>query len=120
MVLWDTFGELFKVYSVGTIVFCGASLIPRRGQNILEPAAWGKVVLYGSSMEDFLDAHRLLSSVGAGIMVRNGEELAERCFYLLDHPQELKERGEAGREALLAQRGATQRNLQLARELLER
>ena len=120
VVLWDTFGELFKVYSLGTIIFCGASLIPRRGQNILEPAAWGKVVLYGPSMEDFLDAHQLLSSVGAGIMVQNGEELAERCVYLLDHPQELKERGEAGREALLAQRGATQRNLELARELLER
>ena len=120
VVIWDTFGELFKVYSVGTIVFCGASLIPRRGQNILEPAVWGKVALYGPSMEDFLDAHQLLSSVGAGIMVQNGEELAEHCLYFLDHPQELKERGEAGKEALLAQRGATQRNLELAQELLER
>jgi 3-deoxy-D-manno-octulosonic-acid transferase len=120
VVVWDTFGELFKVYSVGTIVFCGASLVPRRGQNILEPAAWGKVVLYGPSMEDFLDAHQLLSSVGAGIMVQNEEELTERCLYLLSHPRELGERGEAGREALLAQRGATQRNLELARRLLER
>ncbi len=120
VVLWDTVGELFKVYSLATIVFCGASLVPRRGQNVLEPAAWGKVVLYGPSMEDFQDAHQLLTSVGAGIMVQNGEELAERCLHLLDHPQELKERGEAGREALLAQRGATQRNLELARKLLER
>jgi hypothetical protein len=53
-------------------------------------------------------------------MVQNGEELTERGLYLLNHPQELKERGEAGREALLAQRGATQRNLELARKLLER
>lgn len=120
VVLWDTFGELFKVYSLGTLVFCGASLVPRRGQNILEPAAWGKVVLYGPSMEDFLDAHQLLSSVGAGIMVRNEKELAERCSYLLAHPHELRERGDAGREALLAQRGATQRNLELIRKLLER
>jgi len=120
VILWDTFGELFKVYSLGTVVFCGASLVPRRGQNILEPAAWGKVVLYGPSMEDFLDAHQLLASVGAGIMVQNEEELAERCLYLYAHPHELKERGEAGREALLAQRGATQRNLELARKLLER
>lgn len=118
VVLWDTFGELFKVYSVGTIVFCGASLVPKRGQNILEPAAWGKVVLYGPSMEDFIDAHQLLQSVGAGIMVRNGEELAERCLYLLDQPQELKRRGEAGKEALLAQRGATRRNFELAKKLM--
>ncbi len=120
VVLWDTFGELFKVYGVASVVFCGASLVPKRGQNILEPAAWGKVAIYGPSMEDFLDAHRLLSGVGAGIMVRSGEELADRCLYLLDHPRELMERGKAGREALLAQVGATQRNLDLARKLLER
>lgn len=120
VVVWDTFGELFKVYSVGTVVFCGASLVPKRGQNILEPAAWGKVVLYGPSMDDFLDAHLLLQSVGAGVMVRNAAELAERCLYLLDHPHELKGRGEAGKEALLAQRGATRRNLELTKKLLER
>jgi len=120
VVLWDTFGELFKVYSVGTVVFCGASLVPKLGQNILEPAAWGKVVLYGPSMDDFLDAHQLLQSVGAGVIVRSAAELAERCLYLLDHPHELTERGEAGREALLAQRGATRKNLELAKKLLER
>jgi 3-deoxy-D-manno-octulosonic-acid transferase len=120
VVLWDTFGDLFKVYSLGTLVFCGGSLVPKRGQNILEPAAWGKVVLYGPSMEDFLDAHQFLSKVGAGIMVQNGEELADRCLYFWSHPRELKERGEAGKEALLAQRGATQRNLELVRKLLGR
>jgi 3-deoxy-D-manno-octulosonic-acid transferase len=118
VVLWDTFGELFKVYSVGTIIFCGASLVPKRGQNILEPAAWGKVVLYGPSMEDFIDAHQLLQSVGAGIMVRDKQELAERCLDLLNQPQELKRRGEAGKEAILAQRGATRRNLELAKKLM--
>jgi len=120
VVLWDTFGELFKIYSLATLVFCGGSLVPKRGQNILEPAAWGKVVLYGPSMEDFLDAHALLSAAGAGIMVRNEEELAERCLHLFHHPREREMRGEAGREALLAQRGATQRNLELVRKLLKR
>ncbi len=119
VVLWDTFGELFKVYSLGTIVFCGASLVPRRGQNILEPAAWGKVILYGPSMEDFADAHQLLQRAGAGIMVKNAEDLADRSLYLLDHPQELKQRGEAGKEVLLLSRGATQRNAELARKLIE-
>lgn len=119
VVLWDTFGELFKVYSIASVVFCGASLVPKRGQNILEPAAWGKVVLYGPSMEDFLDARLLLESAGAGMAVGNGEELKERCLYLLDHPEERRSRGEAGREALLANRGATERNFLLARKLLE-
>lgn len=118
VVLWDTFGELFMIYSIATVVFCGASLEPRRGQNILEPAAWGKVVLYGPSMEDFLDAQHLLQRAGAGIMVRNWEELADRCLDLLEHPQELKRRGEAGKEALLANRGATRRNMDLIKKLM--
>jgi 3-deoxy-D-manno-octulosonic-acid transferase len=120
VVLWDTFGELFKVYSVATIVFCGGSLVPRRGQNILEPAAWGKVVFYGPSMEDFLDARVLLENAGAGVMVRNAQELAERCLFFLDHPQELERKGEAGREALLANRGATGRTVDLVKGLLKR
>lgn len=118
VILWDTLGELFKVYSVATLVFCGGSLVPRRGQNILEPAAWGKVILYGPSFEDFQDAHELLQKAGAGIMVKDEGELAERSLYLLDHPQELEKRGEAGREALWANRGATSRNLALVKKLI--
>jgi 3-deoxy-D-manno-octulosonic-acid transferase len=119
VVLWDTFGELFKVYAIATLVFCGASLVPKRGQNILEPAAWGKTVLYGPSMEDFMDAKELLESCQAGITVRSAAELAEKGRYLLDHPQELANRGKFGREAVLISQGATRRNAKLAIRLLE-
>lgn len=119
VLLWDTFGELSKVYSIGTLVFCGASLVPKRGQNILEPAAWGRVVLYGPSIEDFSDAHQLLQSVGAGVIVGSVQEMAEQGLYLLDHRLELKKRGEAGREILLAQCGAARRNLELAQRMIE-
>ncbi|MCX5911695.1 MAG: glycosyltransferase [Deltaproteobacteria bacterium] len=119
VVLWDTFGELFKVYAIATLVFCGASLVPKRGQNILEPAAWGKTVLYGPSMEDFMDAKELLESCQAGITVRSAAELAEKGRYLLDHPQELANRGKFGREAVLTSQGATRRNAKLAIRLLE-
>ena len=119
VMLWDTFGELFKVYAVATLVFCGASLVPKRGQNILEPAAWGKTVLYGPSMEDFMDAKELLENCSAGITVRNAKELADMGGFLLDHPQELASRGKLGREAVLTSQGATRRNAELAIRLLE-
>jgi 3-deoxy-D-manno-octulosonic-acid transferase len=44
IILIDTIGDLFALYSLATLVFCGASLVPKGGQNILEPAAWGKLV----------------------------------------------------------------------------
>lgn len=119
IIIWDTFGELSKVYSIATLVFCGGSLVPKGGQNILEPAAWGKVVFYGPSIEDFQDAHELLQEAGAGFVVKNSEELVERCLYFLNHPAELKKRSEAGRETLMAHLGAAQRNAELARSLLK-
>ena len=42
IVIIDVIGELFKIYSLATIVYCGGSLVPKGGQNILEAAAWAR------------------------------------------------------------------------------
>ena len=107
IILVDQMGDLFALYSLATIVFCGASLVPKGGQNILEPAAWGKLVFYGPYMEDFFDAQALLEEAGAGIMVRDAEELTEKLDYYLGHGEDRDKRGEAGRKALESQRGLT-------------
>lgn len=39
VIIVDVIGELFKVYSLATVVFCGGSLVPKGGQNILENAS---------------------------------------------------------------------------------
>ncbi|MFH0957955.1 MAG: 3-deoxy-D-manno-octulosonic acid transferase, partial [Pseudomonadota bacterium] len=65
IIILDTTGELLNFYSVASVVFVGGSLVPKGGQNILEPVAWGKKVLFGPSMEDFRDARDLLLKVGA-------------------------------------------------------
>jgi 3-deoxy-D-manno-octulosonic-acid transferase len=117
VVLVNTFGELLKFYSVGMINFCGGSLVHLGGQNPLEPAAWGKAVFYGPSMEDFLDAKALLESIGAGIEVANPEDLAVRAITLLNNPEMLKSKGEAARRALLAKRGAAERHARVIAEL---
>ena len=70
----------------------GAAWSPSEGKISWSQQAWGKVALYGPSMEDFLDAHRFLSGVGAGIMVRDEKELTERCLCLLTHSREREER----------------------------
>ena len=109
IVIVDVIGELFKVYSLATVVFCGGSLVPRGGQNILEAAAWGKVIFYGPFMDDFLEEKALLETVGAGIAVHNGAELAEGILKLLADPASLTSRGEAGRCAVAANAGASAR-----------
>ncbi len=115
----DTIGDLFKVYSLGTIVFCGGSFVPKGGQNILEPAAWGRVVFYGPSMGDFLEAKKILEEVGAGIPLTDVNELIEKGLELLSNPDELNRRGEAGRQTIMARQGAAKRSAELASTLLK-
>ena len=118
VIIINTFGELFKIYSIGTIVFCGASLVPLGGQNPLEPAAWGKVVLYGPSMEDFLDAKDLLERAEASVPVSTPGELGEKILWLLGHPEESRAYGDRAREAVLKNQGAAEKHARVIERLL--
>ncbi len=119
VVIINTFGELSRVYSVGTIVFCGASLVPLGGQNPLEPAVWGKVVFYGPFMDDFLDARALLEEVGAGVPVSGPEVLAEKAIWFLGHPEALERCGDRAREAALRNQGAAGKHAQVIKSLCD-
>jgi len=118
VVIVDVIGELFKIYSLATVVFCGGSLVPRGGQNILEPAAWGKVVFHGPSMEDFLSEKNILAGIGAGITITNSEELLVGIRNMLSQPALLREKGEAAKKAIIANRGAAKRYAGLIVEVL--
>jgi 3-deoxy-D-manno-octulosonic-acid transferase len=112
IILVDTFGELFGLYSMGTVLFCGASLVPLGGQNPLEAAVWGKPVLYGPSMEDFLEAKALLEGVGAGFVVRDKDELVETTTWLLDHPEESERLGRRAREEIERNSGSAKKQIE--------
>lgn len=118
VVIINTFGELFKIYSVGTLVFCGASLVPLGGQNPLEPAIWGKVVLYGPSMEDFLDAKALLEGAQAAVQVSGPEMLAEKAVWFLEHPEAVRGYGERARDTALKNQGAAEKHARVIKRLL--
>jgi 3-deoxy-D-manno-octulosonic-acid transferase len=120
VIIMNTFGELFKLYSVGTIVFCGASLVPLGGQNPLEAAVWGKVVFYGPSMEDFLDAKAMLEEVGAGIPVASPDVLAEKALWFLNHPDALRVSGKQAREAVLRNQNAAENHAKVVAKLIKR
>lgn len=118
VVIINTFGELFKVYSVGAIVFCGASLVPLGGQNPLEPAVWGKTVFYGPSMDDFLEAKTLLEGLEAGIPITSPEMLAEKAIWFLRHPDALKAYGQRAREAVARNQNAAQKHARVIAGLI--
>jgi 3-deoxy-D-manno-octulosonic-acid transferase len=100
VIIVDVHGELFGLYSIGTVIFCGASLVPLGGQNILEAAVWGKPVIYGRSMDNFLDAKGLLEGAGAGFQVGDKAQLVKVAERLLGNPEESERLGRGARRAI--------------------
>lgn len=119
VIVVDVIGELFKVYSLATVVYCGGSLVPRGGQNILEAAAWGKVIFYGPSMEDFSQEAALLEEAGAGVRIAGPRELQDAILNLLANPMDIVRRGENGRQVVRANMGAARRYAQMVIRYLD-
>lgn len=119
VIVVDVIGELFKIYSLASVVYCGGSLVPKGGQNILEAAAWGKVIFYGPSMEDFSAEKDLLEEAGCGMTIRSEEELLNGIRRLLADPEEMKSRGEKGRSVVLDNIGASARYADLISRYVE-
>ena len=118
VIVVDGVGDLFDLYGVGDLTFCGGSLVPLGGQNILEPAAWGKAVFYGPHMENFLEERRLLEEDGCGISVRSRDDLLERMGYHLPHLEELRVTGSKARAALEDRDRIALRQAELVRDVL--
>ncbi len=110
VLLLDTIGELGAAYALGTVVFVGGSFTDRGGQNILEPAARGRPVLFGPNMRNFHDAVQILVGRG-GIQVQDAEHLERVLADLLAQPDTLREVGELARETVAGLRGASRRNV---------
>ncbi len=119
VIVIDVIGELFRVYSLATVVFCGGSLVPKGGQNIIEAAAWGKVILYGPFMDDFREERDILEKAGAGTTVRDGRELLEAILNFLADPVSRDQRGGEGRRLVAANAGAAQRYASLVHKVLK-
>lgn len=117
VVVLDTIGELARAYRLATIVFVGGSFTTRGGQNILEPAAQGKPVLFGPHMENFRDSVQVLVGRG-GIQVNDVAHLVRVMSELLERPESIESVGELARAAVRQISGASDRNVDALAALL--
>jgi len=113
----DTIGELPRAYRMATVVFVGGSFTSRGGQNILEPAAQGKPVLFGPRMENFRDSVQVLLGRG-GIQVADAEQLYRVLSELLARPDVIEDLGRLALQSVRQVSGASQRNVDLVSRLL--
>ena len=119
VVILDTIGELGRLYALGDIIFVGGSFVPVGGHNILEPAAHGKPIVVGPHMFNFTEIYQLLSDRGACRMVHSAEELQAEWTLLSEQEEVRTERGTHCLELVVENQGATRRNVQELRQLLE-
>ena len=118
VLLLDSIGELASLYRLADGVFVGGSLVPSGGHNILEPAAFGKVPVFGPSMENFAAIASRFVEAGAAIQVTSPEDAGVEWIHLLKSPEKMQKMGEAARQLVETSRGALERALaEISRQL---
>ena len=111
VLLLDSIGELASLYRLADGVFVGGSLVPSGGHNILEPAAFGKVPVFGPSMENFAAIASRFVEAGAAIQVTSPEDAGVEWIHLLKSPEKMQKMGEIARQLVETSRGALERTL---------
>ena len=110
-VVLDTIGELAEVYQIATVVFVGGSLVRAGGHNILEPAVFGKPIVFGPHMENFAEIAETFLANDAAFQVRSDRELETTIMSLMEDPVRRARLGAAARALVDANRGAKDRTL---------
>ena len=118
VVVLDTIGELAQVYQVATVVFVGGSLVDMGGHNILEPAVFGKPIVFGPHMQNFSEIANTFLTNDAAVQVPSERGLEDALVALLTDSVRRARLGAAARALVESNRGARNRTLAVIADLL--
>ena len=118
VIVLDTIGELAQVYQIATAVFVGGSLMDGGGHNILEPAVYGKPIVFGPSMHNFKEIAEAFLAHDAAVQVSGQRGLEEALLALLTDPVRRARLGAAARALVESNRGAKDKTLAVIAQLL--
>lgn len=117
-ILLDSIGELEAAYSLAQVAFVGGSLVPRGGQNPLEPARAGVPTLFGPGMDNFREIADALIARGGAFEVRDAESLVAAAIRLLGDKASHERASLAARRFVEEHSGATARTIDALAELI--
>jgi 3-deoxy-D-manno-octulosonic-acid transferase len=118
VIVLDSIGELAQLYQLATAVFVGGSLVDHGGHNILEPAIFGKPIVFGPHMQNFKEIADAFLSNDAAVRVQSDRELEEVLLALVGDPVRRAGLGAAARALVEANRGAKTKTLAVIGDLL--
>jgi 3-deoxy-D-manno-octulosonic-acid transferase len=119
VILLDSIGELASLYRLADGAFVGGSLVPSGGHNILEPAAFGKIPVFGPSMENFSEIASRFVAADAAIQVESPEDAGVAWIELLRNPERREKMSENAKRLVDNSRGAMDRVLVEISKLLD-
>lgn len=117
-VVLDTIGELAQLYQIATVAFVGGSLVNAGGHNILEPALFGRPIIFGPYMQNFAEIAQTFLQNGAAVQVANEAALDRALVDLMGDPVTRARLGAAAKALMEANRGARQRTIAAVGEVL--
>lgn len=119
VVVVDTIGELAALYQLATVVFVGGSLVATGGHNVLEPAVFGKPIVFGPHMDNFREIADTFVAAGAAVRLDDARDLEETLIDLLGDSVRRARLGAAARALVEANRGAKDRTMTVLETLVE-
>ncbi|MDF1577439.1 MAG: 3-deoxy-D-manno-octulosonic acid transferase [Desulfobulbales bacterium] len=120
LLILDTLGELAALYKEADFAFIGGSLVRERGHNPLEPALFGRPVVFGPHMEDFAEIAADLLAVGGAVRVDDEHGLAAILRQWLSNDEERRTAGERAARLIGEHRGVTDRHVELIGRVIDR
>jgi len=97
----DTIGETENLIEHCEFVFIGGSLVDHGGQNFLEVASYGKTIIVGPYMYNFIDETEEFLKSNAMIMVKNASTLKHVFERLLKSKQRRELFGENAKKIMI-------------------
>ncbi|MBI3940762.1 MAG: 3-deoxy-D-manno-octulosonic acid transferase [Acidobacteria bacterium] len=117
--LLDSIGDLAGVYEIATVAFVGKSLVSGGGQNILEPAYFGKPILFGPSMENFREVAQSFLQQRAALQVNDPVDLKRQLLHLLQNRELRASLGSRASKIISDNRGAAGNTMNEIRQIIE-
>ncbi len=119
VLILDTHGELPAMFQFATIVWVGGSWIPVGGHNLMEPAQWGKPVLFGPYMDHVSEMAEMMVASGGGIQVSSLEDMTRNMAGLLRDREQRVRVGDAARQVIKDNQGALDRTVRALHSMLD-
>ena len=115
IIIIDQIGILRSIYQYAYISYVGGGFGKDGVHNVLEPAAFGKPVIWGSNDSKYREAIGL-RNIGGGFAIQNAEALIDQIQLLIDVEKDYSNTCSLSAQYIIEHAGATHKTIEYLKE----